>query len=69
MVELRTYGSPSEAYISKGLLDSYGIKSAVKSNATSNIFPAPDAGIGVTSLYVDEKDESRAREILKMHGD
>lgn len=69
MVEIRQYGSESEAYISKGLLESYGIRAEVHSNASSGVFPAPDAGIGYSSLFVDEKDYDKALSLLDSHGD
>ena len=69
MVKIREYGETSEAWISKGLLENYGIRAEVVSNASSSVFPAPDAGIDVSSLYVDEADRDRALELLAEHGD
>ena len=69
MTPIRRFDTADAAYIAKGLLDSYGIQAEVVSNAASSIFPAPTAGIGVSTLYVPEADAARATSLLASHGD
>lgn len=67
MIKLREYGSPESAYIDCGLLRSQGINCEVMESAGSELFPAPDGGIAVTSLYVDESQAQEALRILNEH--
>ena len=69
MVLLQEYDTPQEAYIVKGMLEANGIEAYVSEDVASSVFPAPDAGTGSTSLYVEEKDLDEAVRLLKAHGD
>ena len=61
---LNQYSNEAEAYIDKGFLESNGIKCEVISNAMSDIFPAPGAGVGSIDLYVDDNQFTQAEELL-----
>ncbi|MCH5236840.1 MAG: DUF2007 domain-containing protein [Muribaculaceae bacterium] len=61
---LNQYSNEAEAYIDKGFLESNGIRCEVISNAMSDIFPAPGAGVGSIDLYVEDNDYQKAEELL-----
>lgn len=61
---LSQYDTLQEAHIVKGMLDANGIDSFVSENALSSVFPAPDAGTGITSLYVGDADYERAYRLV-----
>lgn len=63
MILLKQYGSLETAYIDWGFLRSNGIRCEVMESAGAELFPAPDGGIGTTSLYVDQ---SQAESALRM---
>lgn len=69
MKTLGQYDTPQEAYIVQGMLRSNGIEAEVQESVASSVFPAPDAGTGVTVLFVREKDYDKAAELLASHGD
>lgn len=66
---LRRYDTPEEAIIVKGMLRNNGINAYVNTNTASTIFPAPDAGISSSELYVDYNDVDKANQLLKQHDD
>lgn len=68
-VQIRSYSTPQAAYIAKGMLETNGIEAFVRENASESVFPAPDAGISGTSLYVNEKDAEKASALLREHED
>lgn len=61
---INQYSNEAEAYIDKGYLESNGIPCEVISNALSDIFPAPGAGVGSIDLYVADKDFNLAQKLL-----
>lgn len=66
---LKTYGSPESAYIEAGMLRSHGIRCEVNESAGSELFPAPDGGVGTTALYVDASQADEALKLLQSHGE
>lgn len=64
MTLLNQYSNIEEAYLDKSLLESHGIKALVQSDAMSELFPAPGAGMGSISLYVPDNEAQKAQEIL-----
>lgn len=69
MKQIRVYDTPERAYIVKGYLANNDIQAEVRSNASSMLFPAPDAGIGASVLYVPAGCFARAEALLNERGD
>lgn len=69
MKAIRQYADASSAYIAEGLLKSYNINCMVEESIASSVFPAPDAGIGQTTLYVSDSDADQAERLLREHND
>lgn len=61
---LREYSDEASAYIDKGMLNAYGINSVIVDTG-SNVFPAPDAGMGTVKLYVSASEYAKAMELMK----
>lgn len=61
---INQYSNEAEAYIDKGYLESNGIKCEIISNAMSDIFPAPGAGLGSIDLYVEDDKFEEAKQLL-----
>ena len=66
---LKTYGNQESAYIDAGMLRTHGIKCEVQESAGSELFPAPDGGIGWTKLFVDRDQGDQALNLLKNYSD
>lgn len=64
MTTIQQYSNQAEAYIDKGYLESHGIPADVQSDALSEIFPAPGAGIGSISLIVPDKYAAEAEHLM-----
>ncbi len=64
MTTIQQYSNQAEAYIDKGYLESHGIPAEVQSDALSEIFPAPGAGIGSISLIVPDKYAAEAEHLM-----
>lgn len=69
MKALRTYSTPEQAYIVRGMLDDAGIAAQVQDTGTNSVFPSLGGGTGGATLLVDEKDAPRAKELIAAHGD
>jgi hypothetical protein len=64
IVVLKTYGTLSEAYIIKGLLDSQGIDNFLGDEYVSQLYPIFNPDLGGVRLFVYEKDLERIQEII-----
>lgn len=69
MKEIAQFPTIEEAYIAKGMLESYGISCRIEQNGLSSVFPAPGAYNGGITLYVAEAQAEEAVNLLKEHGD
>lgn len=69
LIPIRTYSNTQDAYIAHGMLAAAGIESSVTSASANSVFPSLDTDNAGTTLYVEEKDASKAEELLQNHGD
>lgn len=64
MIKLDVFESPQEANIVKGMLESNGIPAFVQDD--NNLYVPVFNGV---SIYVNERDLEKARQLLKSHRD
>lgn len=64
MIKLDVFESPQEANIVKGMLESNGIPAFVQDG--NNLYVPVFNGV---SIYVNERDLEKARQLLKSHRD
>ena len=61
MKALRTYSTPEQAYIVRGMLADAGIAAQVQDTGTNSVFPSLGGGTGGATLLVDEKTPTGPR--------
>lgn len=69
LTPIRSYTTPEEAYIVRGLLEEHGIPATVEDAGYNSVFPSLDDSHGSTMLLVDDDHLSAAEELLKEHKD
>lgn len=65
LVEIYVARGEAEANIIKGLLDSYGIPSLTKAQASPSVHVFVVDGMGQISILVRKEDAEDARELIK----
>jgi hypothetical protein len=69
MVEVYRAGGEAEAQIIKGLLESYGIPSLLKSTASPSVHAFTVDGLGEVRVMVWRSAEKEARELIRGNTD
>ncbi len=64
LVEVYVAKGEAEANIIRGLLDSYGIPSVVKAQASPSVHVFAIDGLGQVIILVSEEDAADARELI-----
>ena len=65
MVEVYRAAGEAEAQIIKGLLESYGIASLLKSTASPSVHAFAIDGLGEVKVMVWQSAEAKARELIR----
>ena len=65
LVEVYVAMGEAEANIIRGLLDSYGIPSVTKAQASPSVHVFAIDGLGQVKILVSEEDAGDARELIK----
>ena len=69
MIEVYRAVGESEAQLIRGLLESYGIPSLLKSNAAPSVHMFVVDGMGEVRVMVWEEAAEKARELIEGRGD
>lgn len=69
MKSIATFPDSISASIAQGMLEANGIHSVIDNQAMGALYPTPLSGLSDVNLMVNEKDATRAIELLKEVGD